>query len=86
MSQPSLFDNPQALHAADPNIDPADEPRLSAQCRTILARLQAGPATNAELAAIALKYTSRISDLRKAGYSVSNKRQSGGVTVYTLEQ
>lgn len=86
MNQPSLFDNPRTLRAADPNIDAADEPRLSAQCQTILARLQSGPATNTELAAIALKYTSRISDLRKAGYSVTNKRQSGGVTVYTLGQ
>lgn len=86
MNQPSLFDNPQTLRAADRNIDPEDQPRLSAQCRTILARLLRGPATNTELAGIALKYTSRISDLRKAGYTVTNRRQSGGVTVYELKQ
>jgi hypothetical protein len=50
---------------APPDLTPeAEEPRLSRQCRAILARLQRGPATNGELAEIALKYTGRISDLR----------------------
>jgi hypothetical protein len=44
--------------------------RLSRQCELILERLRRGPALNAELAEISLKYTSRISDLRKAGYCV----------------
>ena len=46
------------------------QPRLSAQCQRILERLRQGPATNRELARIALKYTSRISDLRAAGHRI----------------
>lgn len=58
------------LLPTDPNVRPADVKRLTGQNAAVLARLRAGPATNAELAAIALKYTSRISDLRKAGFTV----------------
>lgn len=58
------------LPATDPNVRPADAPRLSRQNAAVLARLMRGPATNAELAGIALKYTSRVSDLRKAGFTV----------------
>ena len=58
------------LPPTDPNVRPADVKRLTGQNAAVLARLRAGPATNAELAAIALKYTSRISDLRKAGFTV----------------
>ena len=58
------------LPPTDPNVRPADVKRLTGQNAAVLARLRAGPATNAELAGIALKYTSRISDLRKAGFTV----------------
>lgn len=58
------------LPPTDPNVRPADVKRLTGQNAAVLARLRAGPATNAELAAIALKYTSRISDLRRAGFTV----------------
>jgi hypothetical protein len=44
--------------------------RLSAQCQKILDRLRLGPAPSSELASIALKYTSRISDLRKRGHQI----------------
>lgn len=47
--------------------------RLETQCRRILALLvERGNqgATNYELARIALKYTSRISDLRDGGYRI----------------
>ncbi|NLX57310.1 MAG: hypothetical protein GXY58_19545 [Planctomycetaceae bacterium] len=47
-----------------------ERPRLTGQNAAILERLKRGPATNRELAAISLKYTSRISDLRAAGYDV----------------
>lgn len=47
-------------------------PRFKNQCAEILAMLQAGPASNVMLAGLALKYTSRISDLRKAGYAIEN--------------
>ena len=58
------------LPPTDPNVRPADVKRLTGQNAAVLSRLRAGPATNAELAAIALKYTSRVSDLRKAGFTV----------------
>ena len=49
-------------------------------------RLQQGPATNVELAALALKYTSRLSDLRAAGYTitVTARDYATGRTVYRL--
>lgn len=67
---------------------PPERKRLSRQCEAILLRLRAGPATNAELAQIALKYTSRISDLRKAGYDVrvTRRERKSGVTVYEMAQ
>ena len=81
MRQPSLFDQ---IAPCDPNVATEDVPRLSAQCETILARLRIGTATNYELAAIALKYTSRVSDLRKAGHDIRCERLGGGVTRYEL--
>ena len=47
--------------------------RLAAQCQVILALLKERGnqgARNSELAHIALKYTSRISDLRAQGYDI----------------
>jgi hypothetical protein len=69
-----------------PLFDLPTRRRLSRQCRLILARLRAGPATNAELAQIALKYTSRISDIRDNGYVIRCTRGRGGLTVYRLEE
>lgn len=60
-----------------------EQQRLSGQCSRILQRLKEGPVSNAELSTMALKYTSRISDLRAAGYAVevvSHDRTSGYVT------
>lgn len=60
--------------------------RLDNQCRTILALLvRRGNrgATNVELSRIALKYTSRISDLRDLGHDIRcQKEGSGGVYRY----
>lgn len=68
------------------NVDERD--RLSRQCAAILTRLRRGPATNVELAGLALKYTSRISDLRERGYAivvVSRDRRTG-LTIYQLAE
>ena len=64
----------------------AERKRLSRQCEAMLARLQQGPATNRELAAISLKYTARISDLRAAGHDVDvvSRDHRSGLTVYRL--
>jgi hypothetical protein len=68
-------------------LKPAEIKRLSGQNLAILTRLQAGPASNFELAQIALKYTSRLSDLRAAGYDVRvvERDYASGLTMYRLE-
>ena len=69
--QPTLWDRPVAPVAPrDPTVPAEAKPRLSRQCHAILERLRTGPATNHELAAIALKYTGRLSDLRRAGHAI----------------
>lgn len=76
-----------AVVPRDPNVtEVPDKRRLSGQNAAILARLRQGPATNAELAAISLKYTSRNSDLRRAGYPVEviSRDRKTGVVVYAL--
>lgn len=65
-------------------LTPQDKARLSHQCALILARLEQGTASNVELAHLSLKYTSRISDLRDAGYSIDCVRGKNGVNVYVL--
>jgi len=88
MNQRSLFDayREPLVDVRDPNAVEDDKPRLNGQNLLILERLRQGPATNAELSQIALKYSSRTSDLRKAGYNVTCERQPGGVCVYRLEE
>ena len=79
---------PAFIFARDSHVtDVAEQTRLSNQSARILARLQVGPATNRELAEISLKYTGRISDLRKAGYDVKviERDHATGRTVYALE-
>jgi hypothetical protein len=61
-----------------------DKPRLAGQTAAIVERLRQGPARNHELAALSLKYTSRISDDRAAGYGIDCERLADGVTEYRL--
>lgn len=70
----------------DKSVMDEERPRLGNQCRLILDRLRCGRASNIELAAIALKYTSRVSDLRKAGYDVRcvARDHATGLTFYEL--
>lgn len=87
--QPSLFDTatilePTKLPPTDPNVQPEDRERLAGQCAAILAALRDGPKTNAELAGISLKYTSRLSDLRKHGFTITASRLEGGTFLYRL--
>lgn len=74
------------LRPIDPHVRADDVPRLSNQCQEILAALKQGPKTNAELAGIALKYTSRLSDIRRAGYKIKATHTGGGTYTYTLKQ
>jgi DNA-binding CsgD family transcriptional regulator len=73
------------MQLADHSVPVRDKPRLTDQCNRILEILRNGRATNKELAAVAMKYTSRISDLRKNGHDVRMvERREGGITVYEL--
>jgi len=83
--QLSLFDPPKIIHPRDPNTNPTDEHRLSGQNKLILDALADGPKTNKQLAFFSLKYTSRISDLRAAGYVIDCERLQGGLTLYRLK-
>jgi Helix-turn-helix domain len=71
---------------ADPSVTKAEKPRLRSQCKTILHWLKRGRVSNVLLAEISLKYTSRISDLRKAGHNVKcvAKNRSTGMSWYEL--
>ncbi|MHB8953525.1 MAG: hypothetical protein ACYC4U_11195 [Pirellulaceae bacterium] len=84
--QLTLFDQPPTIAPRDTHVEKEERPRLSGQNLAILERLQRGPATNRELAAISLKYTSRVSDLRAAGYNVAlvARDRATGVTMYEL--
>lgn len=82
--QASLFDVLDAPPATDPNVRSGDKKRLSGQNRKILDLLRRGPATGRELAAISMKYTSRVSDLRKAGCEIECQQRAGGNSLYTL--
>ncbi len=88
--QTSLFggkhDSRPAKRVDPMNVPREDVPRLSKQCAAVLDRLRRGPATNWELAAISLKYTSRISDIRAAGYVVECDYGTGGVNTYRLTE
>jgi hypothetical protein len=89
-TQSSLpFDrDPEPIRFADTKLEPEERPRLGGQCRAILERLRRGRATNRELAGISLKYTGRISDLRKSGYEivVVSRDRKTGLTWYELRR
>lgn len=74
------------FEAGDRRSTATEKRRLSDQCARILYRLRQGLATNVELAAISIKYTSRISHLRKRGYDVRCEScdKKTGVSVYSL--
>lgn len=62
-----------------------DLDRLSQQTRAVYERLRRGWATNAELAAIALKYTSRLHDLTLNGIRYEKEHVSGGTYRYRVK-
>lgn len=69
--------------------DPADRDRLAGQNARILALLESKiEVSNAELAGISLKYTSRLSEVRawleRRGRTVRCRRADGGLTWYSI--
>lgn len=80
--------SPQAvLFPVEAPANPQDA-RLSRQCDRILALLERGPVTNRALAAISLKYTGRISELRERGYRIAviSQDRKTGLTTYALTE
>ena len=73
--------NLSAIPPRDPNIKPGHRLKAGSQNSIILAALREGPLKNYELARISLKYTSRISDLREAGFTIDEKDGT-----YTLKE
>lgn len=67
-------------------LDPTEQRRLHRQSRLILQRLQQGPCSNRELSEIALKYTSRLHDIRSAGFDVRivSRDYHTGCVMYAL--
>ena len=89
MTQPDLFSVPPPVIGPRLGVVPPEErQRLSTQCRAILARLQAGPATNRHLSDIGLNYRARVSELRQHGYNVQviERDTKTGRSVYALIQ
>jgi len=86
MNQLSLFDQQPTLSPRDPHTDPQYEQRLTGQNKLVLDALRDGPKTNQQLAFFSLKYTSRISDLRAAGYLITAARLGGGLFLYALNE
>ena len=84
MTQPDLLT--AYVPVRDSHVtQPAEVKRLAGQSLRIVQRLQQGPATNRELSQISLKYTSRCSDLKKAGYDIRAERgYEPGLWIYTL--
>lgn len=79
------FREPTLPRPSDRHVAQADAPRLSGQNLIILEMLRIGPVTNGQLAEVSLKYTSRLSDLRKHGYQIKAMNQGNGVWMYSLQ-
>ena len=88
-----LFDDAGELHKpksaalVDDRLPDEAKPRLTRQALAVLARLEAGPATNIELIPISTRFSARIYDLRKAGYVIDTDQvdRGAGITRYTLK-
>lgn len=65
-------------------ITTVDGVRMGRHCARILDLLRIAPQFNRTLLGISCKYTSRISDLRAAGYSIKCERVADGLTRYYL--
>jgi hypothetical protein len=84
MTQPAL--DFTALPIDTHCLHPQEIVRLTGQTARIVARLEEGPASNRELAQLALKYTSRISDAKAAGWDIRiiERDHATGRVVYQL--
>lgn len=78
----------EALPPTDPQVRTTIEEivRFTGQNQVILDRLRRGPAKNFELAALAINYRARISDLRNYGFEIKVEKVSGGTNQYLLKR
>lgn len=88
VEQATLFNQPEIL-VTDPNTRDEDDDRLAGQNKTIYELLMLhGQMSNRELSNISLKYTSRISDIRrwleKRGQTIICIRGTGGLNYYEI--
>ena len=70
----------------DPNVKAFDVGRLAGQNAAIYEMLLRGPVSVDELSRVSRKYTSRISDLRAMGLTITCHRQPGGNNLYVITQ
>lgn len=73
----------RAVAQLNSTVRPADVARLTAKQGAILDLLVERPRTALELAACALSYRQRVSELRQAGHVIECSHRLGGLTVYT---
>ncbi len=80
-----LFDRPaqDAPVPLNPTVAEWDTQRLSDQHHAILSRLREGPATGPELAAIAIRYSARLQEM-KAAHPWLKRPIGGGQYEYRL--
>lgn len=90
MKQDFLFDrqNPEGDPDTPAIVQRPAHQRVNPQCQAILDLLRKGRASNYDLARVALKYSSRITDLRHAGYDVRcvEHDHATGVAWYELKE
>jgi len=88
MKQEKLFEEGRrTILPSDPKVTPQEAPRLSRQSQAVLDFLRGGGAWNHELAHIAIRYSARIHDLRRAGYVIRivERNHENGAVRYRLE-
>jgi hypothetical protein len=69
-----------------PRLGYLEGERYHYQRTRILAALREGPVNSRQLSAIALRYSSRIHELRQRGYTITLRRHAGKGFVYTLHE
>ena len=75
------------LFAVAHGVPEEDKTRAETQCSKIHEMLKSGPCTNRQLSQVSMKYTSRISDLRKQGVNIPKPENlGGGLTEYRIEE
>jgi hypothetical protein len=70
-------------------FNPSERTRLNRQCATILEAFKAAPLhrlTNFQLVTICIRYSARIHELRKAGYTIEiiSRDHKTGLSAYEL--